>query len=71
MALSALQPLVLDFIDTLTGGWRRSADRLRSSIAMPESCLAGCTLNVCCRRAGERHCSGLPRSRMGRLLFGW
>jgi len=43
MALSALQPLVLDFIDTLTGG-RPEQSIIAEFIATPESCLAGCTL---------------------------
>ncbi|MGD0116326.1 MAG: potassium channel protein [Dehalococcoidia bacterium] len=44
MALSALQPLVLDFIDTLTGG--RPEERMVAElVATPESCLAGCTLD--------------------------
>ncbi len=43
MALSALQPLVLDFIDTLTG--RRPEQQIVAEfVATPESCLAGCTL---------------------------
>jgi voltage-gated potassium channel len=43
MALSALQPLVLDFIDTLTGG-RPEQRIIAEFIATPESCLSGCTL---------------------------
>jgi len=43
MALSALQPLVLDFIDTLTGG-RPDQRIVAEFIATPESCLSGCTL---------------------------
>ena len=43
MALSALQPLVLDFIDTLTGG-RPEQSIIAEFIATPQSCLAGCTL---------------------------
>jgi len=43
MALSALQPLVLDFIDTLTGG-RPEQRIIAEFIATPQSCLAGCTL---------------------------
>jgi voltage-gated potassium channel len=43
MALSALQPLVLDFIDTLTGG-RPEQSIIAEFIATPESCLSGCTL---------------------------
>ncbi len=44
MALSALQPLVLDFIDTLTGG--RPEERMVAElIATPQSGLAGCTLD--------------------------
>jgi Trk K+ transport system NAD-binding subunit len=43
MALSALQPLVLDFIDTLTGR-RPDQHIIAEFVATPESCLAGCTL---------------------------
>ena len=45
MALSALQPLVLDFIDTLTGG-RPEQSIIAELIATPESCLAGCSLEA-------------------------
>jgi voltage-gated potassium channel len=43
MALSALQPMVLDFIDTLTGR-RPDQHIIAEFVATPESCLAGCTL---------------------------
>ena len=70
MALSALQPLVVDFVDTLVGRGGSTGEHIIAEVVATEECgIAGCTLADVLRGATNANILAIHRA-TGEIVVG-